>query len=117
MGHYLNPGNEGFKRALRARIYVDKSEMIGYVNNVLGTDDGFICVTRPRRFRKSMAANMLAAYYDRSCDSEILFEDLKISAKGSYKEHLNQHDVIFLNIQQFALNAGILNLIWKILQR
>ena len=106
MGHYLNPGNEGFKRALRARIYVDKTEMIEYVNSVLGTDDGFICVSRPRRFGKSMAANMLAAYYDRSCESETLFEDLKISAKSSYKEHLNQHDVIFLNIQQILSGAG-----------
>ena len=106
MGHYLNPGNEGFKRALRARIYVDKTEMIEYVNSVLGTDDSFICVSRPRRFGKSMAANMLAAYYDRSCDSGTLFERLKISAKSSYKKHLNQHDVIFLNIQQILSGAG-----------
>lgn len=106
MGHYLNPGNEGFKRALRARIYVDKTEMIEYVNSVLGTDDGFICVSRPRRFGKSMAANMLAAYYDRSCNSEALFENLKISVKSSYREHLNQHDVIFLNIQQILSGAG-----------
>ncbi|MGN9057468.1 AAA family ATPase [Bariatricus sp. HCP28S3_A7] len=84
MGHYLNPGNEGFKRALRSRIYGDKTEMIEYVNSVLGTEEGFICVSRPRRFRKSMAANMLAAYYDRSCNSETLFKTLKISDKSGY---------------------------------
>ena len=100
MGHYLNSGNEGFKRALRAKIYVDKSGMIEYINSVLGTDDGFICVSRPRRFGKSMAANMLAAYYDKSCDSRKLFQELEIYKSSSFEEQLNQHDVIFLNMQQ-----------------
>lgn len=101
MGLYLNPGNEGFKRALRAEIYVDKSGMIEYVNRVLGTDDGFICVSRPRRFGKSMAANMLAAYYDKSCDSQELFRDLEIAKAPSYQEHLNKHDVVMVNVQKF----------------
>ena len=79
MGFYLNSGNEGFKRVLRSKIYVDKTGMIEYVNSVLGTNDAFLCVSRPRRFGKSMAANMLAAYYDRSCDSSELFHGLKIS--------------------------------------
>ena len=72
MGHYLNPGNEGFRRALRAKIYIDKTGMIEYLNGVIGTDDGLVCVSRPRRFGKSMAANMLTAYYDRECDSREL---------------------------------------------
>ena len=82
MGFYLNSGNEGFKRVLRSRIYVDRTGMIEYVNSVLGTNDAFLCVSRPRRFGKSMAANMLAAYYDRSCDSSELFHGLRISEKS-----------------------------------
>jgi len=101
MGIYLNPGNDAFKEALNSEIYVDKTGLIGYTNRVLGTDRKNICVSRPRRFGKSMAANMLCAYYGRGCDSENLFSGLSIETASSYREHLNQHDVIFLNIQQF----------------
>ena len=106
MGIYLNPGNEGFRRALRSDIYVDKSELIAYTNTVLDSDRAFLCVSRPRRFGKSMAANMLCAYYDRSCNSSSLFEQLKISKASSYMQHLNQYDVFMLNIQQFLRAAG-----------
>lgn len=106
MGHYLNVGNEGFQRALRAKIYVDKSGLIEYTNDVMSTDDCYICVSRPRRFGKSMTANMLAAYYDRSCDSKELFQKLNISKCEKFEEHLNRHDVIFLNIQQILSRAG-----------
>ena len=100
MGRYLNPGNEGFKRALRSEIYVDKTYMIDYLNSVLDTDNAFVCVSRPRRFGKSMAANMIAAYYDKKADSGELFERFRISESQDYRKHLNQHNVIFLNIQQ-----------------
>ena len=79
MGIYLNPGNEGFKRALRSQIYVDKSELIQVTNTVLGTEQEYLCVSRPRRFGKSMAANMLCAYYGKGCDSSGLFDGLKIA--------------------------------------
>lgn len=112
MGIYLNTGNAGFARALRSRIYVDKSGMIQYTNEVLGSEQGYICVSRPRRFGKSMAANMLCAYYSRECDSSELFAGLQISEAPSYEQHLNQHDVIFLNIQQFLRGAeGLDNLV------
>lgn len=106
MGSYLNPGNEGFKRALRSEIYVDKTYMIDYLNSVLDTDNAYVCISRPRRFGKSMAANMLAAYYDKSVDSKELFEPFKISGSNSYRKHLNRHNVIFLNIQQIFSAAG-----------
>lgn len=64
MGSYLNPGNLSFRGSLRSRIYVDKSELIARTNEALCTEQKYICVSRPRRFGKSMAANMLAAYYD-----------------------------------------------------
>lgn len=101
MGVYLNPGNENFRIALNSKIYVDKSGLISYTNSVLKTEQRFICVSRPRRFGKSMTANMLAAYYGKTIDSEPLFQNLTISKDNSFKKHLNQYNVIFLNIQSF----------------
>ena len=68
MGIYLNPENVDFQEVLNSKIYVDKSELIQYTNSVLRTTQKYICVSRPRRFGKSMAANMLPAYYSRGCD-------------------------------------------------
>ena len=89
MGSYLNSGNFSFHGSLRSKIYIDKSELITKTNEVLYTEQKYICVSRPRRFGKSMAANMLAAYYDRSENTEELFQNLSISKDRSYKENLN----------------------------
>ena len=105
MGIYLNPGNEAFRISKSSEIYIDKSEMIAFTNSKLGQEKRFICVSRPRRFGKSMAANMLCAYYDRECDSKELFEGLKIAEHETFKQHLNQYDVLLLNVQQFLRKA------------
>ena len=70
MGRYLNPGMESFEKSVNSEIYVDKTGLVGYTNRVMNTVQGYVCVSRPRRFGKSMAANMLTAYYSCSCDSE-----------------------------------------------
>ena len=101
MGIYLNPGNENFKMALNSKIYVDKSALISYTNSVLKTEQRFVCVSRPRRFGKSMTANMLCAYYGKNVDSDPLFQKLSISSCESYRKCLNQYNVIFLNMQTF----------------
>lgn len=101
MGIYLNPGNAAFAEAVHSRIYVDKTGLIEYTNEVLGTNQKNICVSRPRRFGKSMAANMLAAYYGKGCDSAPLFDGYQISQKPTYRKYMNQYDVIFLNMQTF----------------
>ena len=95
MGSYLNPGSKGFQESLNSEIYVDKTGLIEKTNAVLDTRQKFLCVSRPRRFGKSMAANMLSAYYSRECDSEKLFEGLEISKGSGFKKHLNQYDTIF----------------------
>ena len=94
MGTYLNPGNSGFT-SIRNGIYVDKSGLIGLVNQTLNTPRRLICISRPRRFGKSFAAKMLCAYYDKSCDSAELFKDLAISNYVEYQENLNRYDVIY----------------------
>ena len=82
--------------------YVDKSELITIVNKTLFTDQRFSCVTRCRRFGKSMAAKMLCAYYDHSVDSRSLFADLKIAKDTSFEKHLNKYPVIYLDISDFV---------------
>ena len=97
MGTYLNPGNSGFQRILKSK-YVDKTGMIGLINRTIDTADNLICVSRPRRFGKSYAAQMLCAYYDKSCKSEELFKDLIISEDSTFYDHLNKYDVIYLDM-------------------
>ena len=101
MGSYLNPSNKGFQESLQSKIYVDKSMLIARMNEVLNTKQKFICVSRPRRFGKSMAAEMLAAYYGSGEDTAPLFDKLKIAGDASYREHLNRYDVIKINMQEF----------------
>ena len=97
MGTYLNPGNLGFARNLRTR-YVDKTGMIRLINDTIDTRLNLTCVSRPRRFGKSYAAQMLCAYYDRTADSHKLFENLVIAKSPDYEKHLNKYDVIYLNM-------------------
>ena len=117
MGIYLNPGNQAFAEALNSEIYVDKSGLIEYTNKVLGTKQKYVCVSRPRRFGKSMAADMLNAYYDRSCDSSEMFEKLEISEKSSYAAHLNQYPVIFMNMQKFLSRSESVDYMVRYLQK
>ena len=113
MGTYINIGNAGFQRA-RNSEYVDKSGLIAVVNSTLFTERSFSCVTRCRRFGKSMAAKMLCAYYDQSCDSRSLFADLEIASDPSFEKHLNKYPVIYLDMSGFMKNihdADIVSLI------
>ena len=101
MGTYLNPDNSKFQESINSDIYVDKTGLITYTNSVMHTQQKCICVSRPRRFGKSMAANMLSAYYSRGCDSKELFQNLEIAEDDQFETYLNQYDVIFLNVQEF----------------
>jgi hypothetical protein len=101
MGTYINIGNAGFQR-VRNSEYVDKSGLIAVVNSTLFTERSFSCVTRCRRFGKSLAAKMLAAYYDRSVDSRSLFADLQIASDPSFEQHLNKYPVIYLDLSEFV---------------
>ncbi len=114
MGMYLNPGNSGFTR-IRNDIYVDKSGLISLINETIETPRFLTCVSRPRRFGKSFAAKMLCAYYDKTCDSSALFDDLVIARDekfgGTYRQHLNQYDVIYLDMTNVLGKSGPRNLV------
>lgn len=90
-----------FQMAINSEIYVDKTALISVTNKVLGTMQKFVCISRPRRFGKSMAAYMLAAYYGKNCDSSEQFAPYKIAKCDSYGKYLNKYNVIMLNIQDF----------------
>ena len=105
MGRFVNPDNSAFQVALNSKIYVDKTGLIEYTNSVLDTTDAYICNSRPRRFGKSYAANMLAAYYSKGADSEKMFSGLEISKDVNFKKHLNKYDLIHIDIQWFLANC------------
>lgn len=107
MGTYLNPGNFRYKMAINSEIFIDKSELILYLNSVVNTNQRFVSVSRPRRFGKTMAADMICAYYDRDADSRALFENCKISSSekdgkyASWDSYLGQFNVIRLVMTDF----------------
>ncbi len=89
MGIYLNQENDSFAETLRSEIYVDKTELIACTNKVFATKQKYICISRPRRFGKSMTTEMLTAYYGRGCDSSILFQGLKIANDPTFRNIVN----------------------------
>ena len=101
MGHYVNPESRKFQMSLNSKIYVDKSDLIIKTNALLDTEGRFICISRPRRFGKTMAANMLAAYYGIGETTVDLFNDLTIAKHPTYEKHLNQYNVLMINMQEF----------------
>ena len=113
MGIYINPGNGSFNKIRKDR-YVDKSGLIAVVNGTIDTNDFLSCISRPRRFGKTFAAAMLAAYYCTGCDSAPIFDSLEISADPSYKEHMNQYNVLYMDITGFAGRDGLENLLSSI---
>jgi len=101
MGKYINLGNNSFASALNG-LYIDKSGLIGVINRTLHSERRFCCVTRSRRFGKSLAAKMLAAYYDCSCDSRELFANLEIAKDSTFEQHINKYNVIYLDMTSFV---------------
>ncbi|MDY5188983.1 MAG: AAA family ATPase, partial [Succinivibrio sp.] len=98
MSEYLNRGNNAFTEA-RNSLFVDKSACLSYLNRFMNSKEKFICVSRPRRFGKSMMTSLMNAYYSKGCDSKALFDDLKIAKDQSYLENLNKYDVIWFDLQ------------------
>ena len=117
MGNYLNPGSTMFQGSLRSQIYIDKSNLIKQMNALLYTEQRYVCVSRPRRFGKSMAANMLTAYYDREADTKSLFSGLKISRDISFNENINKYDVIKINMQEFLRATQSVDEMLRLLQK
>ncbi|MBQ1312491.1 MAG: AAA family ATPase, partial [Blautia sp.] len=107
MGIYLNPGRAAYEEAINSDIFVDKTEMIGFLNSVVKTKQKYVSVSRPRRFGKTMAADMICAYYDREADSGAMFKKTKLRT-GPHSDqpypwdvYLGQFDVIRIVMTDF----------------
>ena len=101
MSRFLDYGNSDF-RSVRDSNFVDKSGLINVLNGKIDKESRFMCISRPRRFGKSVAAKMIYAYYDRSCDSRELFKGLEITKSPDFEKHLNKYPTIYLDWNYFA---------------
>ncbi|SFC37520.1 AAA family ATPase [Butyrivibrio sp. YAB3001] len=101
MGNIVSPGTMSFETAINSEIYVDKTGMLAYLNRVIGTKQRFVCVSRPRRFGKTTAADMVCAYYDYSVGSAAIFDKYVISEDESFKKHMNKYYVIHINMLDY----------------
>lgn len=106
MGVFLNRGIDAFEKAINSEIFVDKSGLVAYCNRVINTEQCYMCVSRPRRFGKSMAAGMLEAFYEKGVDTESIFEGLEVSQSVNWKENLNRFDVIKLDMADIVSDTG-----------
>lgn len=107
MGAYLNPGKQSYQMAVNSEIFVDKTEMIHHLNSVINTQQRYVSVSRPRRFGKTMAADMICAYYDREADGRELFDHRKLAEQKieegglPWDVYLGKFDVICLVMTRF----------------
>lgn len=115
MGTYINKGNSAF-RDIVTHEYVDKSALIPKINATLNSERRYSCVARCRRFGKSMAAKMLCAYYDKSCDSHELFAGLEAEKDESFEKYLNKYSVIYLDVTSFVARPELGNNIVRFIQ-
>lgn len=100
--NYLNTNIPviNYQRTLRKKVFVDKSGMIMSLNELLGTADAYVCITRPRRFGKTINANMLGAYYTKGYDTKSMFKDLEVAQDKEFEKYLNQYNVIFMDLSR-----------------
>lgn len=105
MGIYLNPGNENFKGTVKNPLYVDKTMMIAEINRFIEVENKYLCISRPRRFGKTIAGNMISAYYSKGCDSRGLFAPYKISKDATFEINLNKFNVIKIDVNSEYRNA------------
>ena len=115
MGTYINKGNSEFRDIVNSE-YVDKTSLIPLINATLNSERRYSCVTRCRRFGKSMAAKMLCAYYDKSCDSRELFVGLKAEQDKTFETYLNKYSVLYLDVTSFTARPEFRTNIVRVIQ-
>ena len=109
MGLYLNPNADAFQMGLNAEIYIDKSLVLAELNKLACTQGNFVCISRPRRFGKSMVGNLVSAYYSKGCDTRSIFSQMKIRQTPDYDKYLNKLNVIKLDLNGWYQNAKVEN--------
>ncbi|MBE6005543.1 MAG: AAA family ATPase [Lachnospiraceae bacterium] len=126
MGQYLNPGSQRYQMTVNSKIFVDKTEMIRFLNSVVNTQQRFVSVSRPRRFGKSIAADMVCAYYDREANDKELFEKRLLakcppintaSKEITWDGYLGKFDVIRIVMTKFVKKNVTVREALEIMQR
>ena len=107
MGRYLNVTTKGFQESIQSEIYVDKTGMIALLNRMIDTEQKYVCVSRPRRFGKSMAIKMLSAYYNSEADSSKMFRNMEIGSESTCEAYRNRYEVVLVNMQEFTAAISI----------
>lgn len=105
MGLYLNPNADAFLEDKGTRIYIDKSLVIEELNKLVSTKEDFVCISRPRRFGKSMVGNMISAYYSKGCDTKDVFSRMNLGQVSSFDKYLNKFNVIKLDLNELYQNS------------
>ena len=105
MGLYLNPNADAFQMGLNTEIYVDKSLILSELNKLVSSQGNFVCLSRPRRFGKSMAGNMISAYYSKGCDTREVFSQMKLGQEPGFDKYLNKFNVIKLDLNGWYQNT------------
>lgn len=98
---FLNNGisYKAYKAAVEELYFVDKSMLLDELMPMLGRKNRYVCITRPRRFGKTVMANMVGAFFERTPSKE-LFNGLNIAKSAAYNKHLNQYDVIYIDFSR-----------------
>ena len=116
MGLYLNPNADAFQMGLNTEIYVDKSLILSELNKLVSSQGNFVCLSRPRRFGKSMAGNMISAYYSKGCDTREVFSQMKLGQEPCFDKHLNKFNVIKLDLNGWYQNAIVENSVVSLIE-
>lgn len=111
MGIFLNSKVpfDAYKTTVSGKYFIDKSALINELIPALETDERFFCITRPRRFGKSVMANMIGAFFGKAVDSRKLFHNLAAASSESFNFHLNQHDVVFIDFSRMPEDCSSYN--------
>ena len=107
MTYFINKKiiTNSFIKTANDEYFVDKSLLIEKMNKLIGSASQFVCITRPRRFGKTINAMMLETYYSKNANSKEIFDKLNISKCDSYEKHLNKHNVIYITFSN-PVNKG-----------
>ena len=102
MGKFINNGDayDKYATVVRSPYFVDKTELLEELIPALQQEQRFFCITRPRRFGKTVMANMIAAFFERMVDASTLFDNMKIAKYELYKEHIGKHNVIYIDFSE-----------------
>ena len=104
---YLNPSEpwSRYTRISTEKLFVDKSYIISDLVNFINTGARFLCVTRPRRFGKTVNANMISSFFGRTFDQKKLFSSLAVGADSAAMAHCGKYELIYIQANKVAENV------------